>query len=127
MKEAILGVTLAHVTAEVESQSEVDAVWQQWKAVYLAVNEVLTEAGRRSLSLRLEETVNAIRIMSGRLVDRKLRDEILNQDLQRLIASYAQGWQRAATRFVLQASKAGDMALTMESPFTEEDLLGEAE
>lgn len=75
----------------------------------------------------LEETVNAIRAMSGRLVDRALRDEILNRDLKRLIASYARGGQRAAERFVLEGTKAGDMALAMEAPFTEEDLIEDEE
>ena len=58
------------------------------------------------------------------MVERELRDQILNQDLQQLIASYTRGGQRAAERFVLQGTKIGDMALTMEAPFTEEDLLG---
>jgi len=83
--------------------------------------------GYRLTDAWLEETVNAIRVMSGRLVDRALRDEILNQDLKRLIAFYAQGGQRAAERFVLEGTKAGDMALAMEAPFTEEDLVGDEE
>lgn len=74
----------------------------------------------------LEETVNAIRVLSGRLVDRALRDEILNRDVKRLIALYAQGGQRAATRFVLQGIKMSDMALHTEPPFTEEEVQDEA-
>ncbi len=70
----------------------------------------------------LEETVNAIRNMAGRIANRNLRSEILNQDVNRLIAAYAQGGQRAAERFVLQGTRAGDQALSMESSFTEEDL-----
>jgi len=75
----------------------------------------------------LQETVNAIRTMAGRVVERELRDQILNQDLQQLIASYTRGGQRAAERFVLRGTKIGDMALTMEASFTEEDLLGSEE
>ena len=71
----------------------------------------------------LEETVHAIRTMVSRLGDRRLRDELLSQDLERLMALYGQGDQRAAERFVLKGSKAGDLALTMEASFTEEDLL----
>ena len=72
----------------------------------------------------LEETVNAIRNMAGRVGDHILRSEILNRDVGRLVAAYAQGDQRAAERFVLQGVKVGDLALSMESSFTEEDLLG---
>lgn len=72
----------------------------------------------------LEETVAAIRSMAGRLVDHTLRDEILHRDLNRLIAAYSAGDQRAAERFVLQGSKPGDMALEMEASFTESDLSG---
>ena len=72
----------------------------------------------------LEETVNAIRNMAGRVGDHILRREILDRDVGRLVAAYAQGDQRAAERFVLQGVKVGDLALSMESSFTEEDLLG---
>jgi len=75
----------------------------------------------------LQETVNAIRTMTGRVVDRELRDQILDQDLKRLVAAYTQGGQRAAERFVLRGTKVGDMALAMEASFTEEDLVSEEE
>ncbi len=70
----------------------------------------------------LEETVNAIRNMASRLVDRGKRDEVLERDINRLIASYTQGEQRAAERFVLSGRKVGSLALEMEASFTEEDL-----
>jgi len=70
----------------------------------------------------LKETVNAVRAMAGRVVDRQVRDEILDRDLARLIGAYKQGGQRAAERFVLRGSKVGDLALDMEASFTEEDL-----
>jgi SAM-dependent methyltransferase len=72
----------------------------------------------------LEETVNGIRNTAGRIVDRDLRAEILDQDTRRLIGAYARGGQRAAERFVLQGQKAGDQALSMRASFTEEDLPG---
>jgi hypothetical protein len=71
----------------------------------------------------LEETVNAMRAMAARVVEPALRNAILNQDLSRLVAAYATGEQRAAQRFVLRATKAGDLALDMEASFTEDDLL----
>jgi SAM-dependent methyltransferase len=71
----------------------------------------------------LEETVNAIRAMASRVVDRQLRHEIVEQDLSDLVGAYAAGQQRAPQRFVLQGSKPGDLALDMEASFTEEDLL----
>ncbi|MHB1294151.1 MAG: class I SAM-dependent methyltransferase [Anaerolineae bacterium] len=70
----------------------------------------------------LEETVNAARSMAARLVDRTLRNEVLHKDIDHLIGAYALGGQRAAPRFVLQGNKPGDLALSMESGFTEEDL-----
>ncbi len=71
----------------------------------------------------LEETVNAIRTMTSRLVDAQVRHEIMDEDIAALIAAYARGQQRAPQRFVLQGSKPGDLALDMEPSFTEEDLL----
>ena len=71
----------------------------------------------------LEETVNAIRTMTSRLVDAQVRHEIMDEDIAALIAAYARGQQRAPQRFVLQGSKPGDLALDMEASFTEEDLL----
>ena len=71
----------------------------------------------------LQDTVNSLRTMSARLVDRALRDEILNEDVPRLIAAYRQGGQKAAERFVLHGAKSGDLALDMEASFTEEDLV----
>jgi SAM-dependent methyltransferase len=71
----------------------------------------------------LEETVNAMRAMAARVTDRPLRNAILNQDLKRLVAAYAEGEQRAAQRFVLRATKVGELALDMEASFTEDDLL----
>ena len=75
----------------------------------------------------LEETVNAMRAMAARITDRQARNEILQQDVNRLIGAYAQGGQRAAERFVLQGTKAGDLALDMEASFAESDLLGPAD
>jgi SAM-dependent methyltransferase len=72
----------------------------------------------------LQETVNAIRTMAGRVVDREQRDRILKEDVTRLIECYSRGRQRAAERFVLRGTKTGDMALAMEASFTESDLLG---
>ena len=72
----------------------------------------------------IEETVNALRTMAGRVADRHARDEIVNHDLPRLVAAYSQGEQRAAERFVMRGTKIGDLALNMEASFTEEDLLG---
>lgn len=62
----------------------------------------------------LEETVNALRAMTGRLVDRDLRDEILNRDIAGLLEAFAAGNQRAAERFVLRGAKLGDLALNMQ-------------
>ena len=86
----------------------------------------LRSAGFEDLSLALlpglpltdawvEETVNALRAMTGRLVDRALRDEILNTDINQFLRTYAAGDQRAAERFVLRGSKVGDLALDMEA------------
>lgn len=61
----------------------------------------------------LQKTVNALRSMTARVVDRQVRNEILEQDISRLVGAYAQGGQRGAERFVLQGTKAGDLALTM--------------
>jgi hypothetical protein len=61
----------------------------------------------------LQKTVNALRSMTARVVDRQVRNEILEQDINRLVRACAQGGQRGAERFVLQGSKAGDEALTM--------------
>ena len=71
----------------------------------------------------LEDTVNAIRNMAGRLVNRDLRAAIVQQDIPRLISAYARGNQTAAERFVLQGAKAGNLALDMNASFTEEDLV----
>jgi len=86
----------------------------------------LRSAGFEDLSLALmpglpltdawiEETVNALRAMTGRLVDRDLRDEILNSDISHFLRTYAAGGQRAAERFVLRGAKVGDLALDMEA------------
>lgn len=94
----------------------------------------LQEAGFQNLGLSflpgyaltdawLEETVNAMRTMASRLVDRQVRHEIVKQDLSALVDAYAAGQQRAPQRFVLQGSKPGDLVLDMEASFTEEDLL----
>ena len=61
----------------------------------------------------LQKTVNALRSMAARVVDRQVRNEILGQDIDRLVGAYAQGGQRGAERFVLQGTKAGDLALIM--------------
>jgi len=70
----------------------------------------------------LEDTVNAIRNLAGRVVQRDVRAEIVRQDIPRLVTAYARGNQTAAERFVLQATKAGNLALDMDAAFTEEDL-----
>ena len=70
----------------------------------------------------LEETIQAIRGMAGRVVDPDLRHFILRQDLERLGAAYAKGDQRAPQRFVLQAGKPGDLSVAMESAVTADDL-----
>ena len=72
----------------------------------------------------LEEVANGVRLMASRIADKAVRDEILNQDLDLLMGAYSQGGQRAAERFVLRATRAGDLALDMEAPFTEEDAFG---
>ena len=69
------------------------------------------------------EAVALQRAMAARVVDRQVRDEILQQDLSRLVKAYTREGQRGAERFVLQGTKAGDLALDMEASFTEEDLL----
>lgn len=61
----------------------------------------------------LQKTVNALRSMAARVVDRQVRNEILGQDIDRLVGAYAQGGQRGAERFVLQGTRAGDLALIM--------------
>ncbi|NLD73201.1 MAG: class I SAM-dependent methyltransferase [Chloroflexi bacterium] len=71
----------------------------------------------------LEDTVNAIRNMAGRLVQRDVRTEIIQQDIPRLVAAYGRGDQTGAERFVLQGTKAGNLALDMDASFTEEDLI----
>jgi len=71
----------------------------------------------------LEETVNAIRNMTGRLTDASARREIIEEDIPRLISDYARGEQTAAERFVLQGAKAGELALDMTASFTEDDLI----
>jgi len=71
----------------------------------------------------LEETVNAVRAMASRVVDPDILHEIVERDLPSLIDAHAIGEQRAAQRFVLQGTKPGDLALDMEAPFTEEDLV----
>lgn len=63
----------------------------------------------------LEETIRAMRTMTSRIVDRKIQQEILNEDLEELVAAYNQGEQSAAERFVLRGVKAGDVALNPES------------
>ena len=73
----------------------------------------------------LEETVNAVRTMTSRMVDREQAHALLDTDLPRLISAYAKGDQRAAERFVLSGRKVGNLALDMEASFTEGDLLPE--
>ncbi len=63
----------------------------------------------------LQETIRAVRAMTSRMVDRQMQQEILNEDLEKLVATYNQGDQRAAERFVLRGVKAGDVALNPES------------
>jgi SAM-dependent methyltransferase len=70
----------------------------------------------------LEETVNAIRAMAGRIADREVRHAIVESAIPRLVAAYARGEQTAAERFVIQGGKIGSLALDMEASFTEEDL-----
>ena len=71
----------------------------------------------------LEDTVNAVRNMAGRLVQRDVRVEIIQQGIPRLVEAFRRGNQTGAERFVLQGSKVGDLALDMEASFTEEDLI----
>ncbi len=71
----------------------------------------------------LEETIEAARTMASRVADALLRQRIVNEDLPRLVEAYHRGEQRAAERFVLKGVRAGDMSLTMEAGFTEEDLV----
>lgn len=70
----------------------------------------------------LEETVNAVRSMAARLVDRSQRDQIIECEVPKLIEAFAAGNQRAAERFVLSGHKVGSLALDMEASFTEDDL-----
>ena len=71
----------------------------------------------------LEETVQAIGTLLGRLVDPAARADIADEGLPRLVAAYQQGGQRAAERLVLSGRKVGDLALSMRASFTEDDLL----
>ncbi len=71
----------------------------------------------------LEDTVNAIRNLAGRVVQRDVRASVIQQDIPRLVDAYARGDQTAAERFVLQGVKAGNLALDMDAAFTEEDLV----
>jgi hypothetical protein len=73
----------------------------------------------------LEETINALHSMAARLVDRSVRDELVQREIPRLAAAYALGDQRAAERFVLTGRKVGSLALDMKASFTEDDLLPE--
>jgi len=73
----------------------------------------------------LEETVNGLRRMTSRVVDRSARDEILQIEIPRLIDAFAKGDQRAAKRFVLSGLKPGGLALEMRASFVEEDLTPE--
>jgi SAM-dependent methyltransferase len=70
----------------------------------------------------LQETVNALRGMLGRVPDAEVRRQISERDLPALVAAYQRGDQRAAERFVLQGRKVGSLALDMEASFTEADL-----
>jgi len=70
----------------------------------------------------LDETIDATRAMASRLADRRLRQEVIEHDLEQLVEAFSQGDQRAAERFVIAASKVGDLALTMEADLTEDDL-----
>jgi SAM-dependent methyltransferase len=93
----------------------------------------LTEAGFENLAVSLlpglllspewlENTISSVRTMAARLGDRRLREQVLGQDLARLQEAFAAGQQRAAERFVLRGNKPGELALDMEASFVEEDL-----
>ncbi len=71
----------------------------------------------------LEATHSAIEAMASRVGDPTVRRAIIERDLPRLAAAYRQGDQRAAERFVLRGRKIGDLALSMEAAFTEQDLV----
>jgi SAM-dependent methyltransferase len=71
----------------------------------------------------LGATHGAIEAMASRVGDPDVRHSIIERDLPRLAAAYRQGEQRAAERFVLRGRKIGDLALSMEAGFTEEDLV----
>ncbi len=73
----------------------------------------------------LQETANAVRRMASRLVDRRMRDEILTGDLPRLEVAYAKGKQRAAERFVLSGRKVSHLVPNVAASLTVEDLAGE--
>jgi len=70
----------------------------------------------------LEDTVNAIRNMAGRMTQRETRDEIIQRDVPALVSAYSRGNQTAAERFVLMGVKVGNLALDMNASFTEEDM-----
>ena len=110
-REAALSVDLKRAALAVRSAGFENL------ALSILPGYVLTEAW-------LEQTVEAVRAMASRVVDRSTRNEILSLDLKRLVAAYNRGGQRAAERFVMRGTKAGDLALNMEASFTEEDLLG---
>jgi len=70
----------------------------------------------------LESTEEAVMGMASRLVDPELRQELLEQDLARLVSAFRRGQQQAAERFVLRGAKVGSLSLDMEASFTEQDL-----
>jgi ubiquinone/menaquinone biosynthesis C-methylase UbiE len=75
----------------------------------------------------LEATHSAIEAMASRVADPQVRRGIVERDLPRLAAAFQRGDQRAAERFVLRGRKIGDLALSMEAAFTEEDLVEDDE
>ncbi len=70
----------------------------------------------------LEDTVNAMRNMAGRIPRRETRDDIVRRDIPALVAAYTQGSQTAAERFVLMGQKEGNLALDMNASFDEDDI-----
>jgi ubiquinone/menaquinone biosynthesis C-methylase UbiE len=71
----------------------------------------------------LESTQQAAQAMASRVGDPNVRRAIMERYLPRLAAAFYKGDQRAAERFVLSGRKIGDLALSMQASFTEEDLI----
>ncbi len=75
----------------------------------------------------LEATHSAIEAMASRVGDPAVRRILIEQDLPHLVAAFHKGGQRAAERFVLRGRKIGELTLTMEAAFTEDDLVEDSD